>query len=75
MIEVTGEPYYSYNVEVTNLGWINNIMFRPTLNAKKFSLNAQGRGTFLVTGEVRFKPNDPRIGKFVLTYLITVNYQ
>ena len=74
-IEVTGEPYYAYNVSVSSVGWVDNIMFRPSLNAKKFSLNAQGRGTFSVTGELRFKTPDPKTGTFVLTYLISVNYQ
>lgn len=74
-IEVTGEPYYSYNVSVSSVGWVDNMTFRPALNAKKFSLDAQGRDTFTVTGELRFKGNFSQTGAFTLTYLISVDYQ
>lgn len=74
-VEVTGEPYYAYNVSVSDVGWIDDIIFRPKLNAKRFSLNGQGRDIFTVTGDLRFKPNSLRTGHFVLTYLISVDYQ
>lgn len=74
-IEVTGEPYYAYNVSVSDIGWVNDSRFRPSLNTSAFSLNAQGRDVFYVTGELRFKPNYPHTGPVVLSFLISVNYQ
>lgn len=74
-IEVTGEPHYAYNVSVTSVGWVNDVTFRPALNAKRFSLNAQGRDTFIVTGELRFKGNFTQTGTFMPAYLISVDYQ
>lgn len=74
-IEVAGEPHYAYNVSVSSLGWINDIFFRPSLDAKRFSLDRQGRDVFTVTGDLRFKPNYSQTGTIVFTYLITVDYQ
>lgn len=74
-IEVNGEPYYSYKVRVSSVGWVDDMNFRPSLNAKRFSLDGQGRDTFSVTGELRFRPNLLQTGTFVLTYIISVDYQ
>jgi hypothetical protein len=74
-IEVVGEPYYAYDVNVYDIGWVNNKIFRPVLNKQNYYLNGKGRDRFYVRGEVRFKPGFNQSGIIVFNYQITVNYQ
>ncbi len=74
LMQVTGEPFFSYSVSVSGHGWVNNSRFRPELTPDTYILNNSGSQTVSITGNLQLK-NAISAGAINLAYTFTVNYQ
>ena len=74
-MEVNGEPFLAYAVNVASIGWDNGKLLRPKLVKQNYALDGNGKDKIFVRGVVQFRPNFNESGVLTLNYRITVFYQ